>query len=69
MTAPLTGISNSAIYAEKGHNFCRCGKAKTPGKTFCRECYYKLSPKMRDRLYESHGYLETYREAIAILDS
>jgi len=48
---------------------CRCGKRKTSGQTFCRGCYYSLSPEIRSMLYRrlGQGYEEAYSEAVRYL--
>lgn len=48
---------------------CQCGKPKQRMNTFCRSCYYSLSPAQRKALYHriGEGYEEAYDVAIATL--
>jgi hypothetical protein len=48
---------------------CQCGKKKQPRNTFCRSCYYALSPQLRRDLYNriGEGYEEAYDAAIRVL--
>lgn len=49
---------------------CRCGAVKVPGQTFCKRCYYALSPAQRKALYLRflHGYEAAYTAACAALE-
>ena len=49
---------------------CRCGAAKRTRETFCRDCYYRLSPPQRRALYRlvGEGYEEAYAAAVAKLE-
>lgn len=66
MTAP--GISDSEICNERAKTICRCGNEKDRGRTFCKNCYFRLPDNLRERLYQRKGYVMTYREATAELD-
>jgi hypothetical protein len=48
---------------------CRCGKRKASGETFCRDCYFRLPPRMRQALYRGlgNGYEEAYTAAVDCL--
>lgn len=46
---------------------CVCGKAKSPGKSFCRADYFRLPIDVRNALYVREGYPETYKRACGIL--
>lgn len=48
---------------------CRCATFKQPRQTFCRACYYALSPAMRHALYEKigKGYEAAYVAAVNVL--
>lgn len=48
---------------------CRCGNEKKSGQTFCRACYFQLTPQLRTRLYDrvGHGYEEAYAAAVQYL--
>lgn len=50
---------------------CRCGTAKTPDQTFCRDCYFRLPMPMRRALYLLilDGYIEAYDDAVTFLDT
>lgn len=43
-----------------------CGCQKSPARSFCRACYFKLSPDERKDLYRliGDGYAEAFRVAI-----
>jgi hypothetical protein len=44
---------------------CRCGGPKAPGRTFCKECYFRLPPAFRQSLYQrvGKGYAQAYAAA------
>lgn len=48
---------------------CRCARPKQPRQTFCRACYYALSPEMRQALYFKlgKGYEAAYVAAVNVL--
>lgn len=48
---------------------CRCGRPKKEHMTFCRSCYFALSPELRKSLYRRMGvgYEEAYAEALQYL--
>ncbi len=46
---------------------CACNSSKLGGKSFCRRCYFKLPKDLRDALYQSVGYPETFRRALRFL--
>lgn len=45
---------------------CRCGSVKKPAQTFCRQCYFLLSPQERHDLYKriGRGYEAAYVAAV-----
>lgn len=45
---------------------CRCGAVKKPAQTFCRSCYFLLTPTERHELYRKigHGYEAAYVAAV-----
>lgn len=59
-----------ALIKELAGDKCRCGKAKKPQRTFCRQCYFILPQAMRTRLYDrvGEGYELAYRNAVEHLD-
>lgn len=46
-----------------------CGGMKTPRKSHCSRCYYKLPPQMRAALYRrvGSGYEEAFYESLVWL--
>lgn len=44
-----------------------CGKRKQRRQSFCRTCFYSLTPQLRSKLYNPAGYAETYTEAKDLL--
>jgi uncharacterized OB-fold protein len=34
---------------------CRCGRAKAPRQTFCRQCFFKLPRELRRAVYARVG--------------
>lgn len=57
-----------AAYRELGATTCAgCGGSKRAKQSFCRNCYYSLTPQMRSKLYDPDGYAETYTEAKELL--
>lgn len=64
-------MSDLEIIRELQDTKCRCGARKSAMQTFCRACYFALSPKLRRDLYKhvSEGYCDVYREAAGILDA
>jgi hypothetical protein len=62
-------MSNRELLNELASLECLCGSPKEPRRTFCRKCYYKLPPRMRQALYHKlhEGYLEARDEAAAFL--
>ncbi len=58
-----------ALIRELRGTICRCGKPKQPKQTFCRACYYALSPDIRTALYRriGAGYEEAYYTATSEL--
>ncbi len=48
-----------------GSTTCVCGSAKERGDSFCRKCYFSLTPSLRGKLYAplSDGYASMWDEA------
>src|SRR5579859_7574064 len=48
---------------------CRCGRTKNTMQTFCRACYFLLTPAQRKALYRhvGEGYEEAYADAERVL--
>jgi hypothetical protein len=61
--------SPGELIAELRGSTCPCGEAKEPWHTFCRRCYYKLSPAQRKALYKKigDGYEDAYADAMLTL--
>jgi hypothetical protein len=49
---------------------CHCGRPKTPGHSFCAECYKSLPREMQTALYKrvGTGYEEAYDAATRVLN-
>lgn len=50
---------------ELDSTICYCGAEKPKGRSFCRRCYFSLSPQMQRDLYKhiSDGYAEIWDSA------
>lgn len=55
------------IFTNLRGTVCACGDAKDPGKSFCRKHYFKLPKEERNALYNSTGYVATYRRCLQLL--
>lgn len=63
-------VQNDAmLIKELRGNRCHCGNRKSPHRTFCRPCFYRLKPPMRQALYQriGEGYGEAYAAAVEYL--
>lgn len=62
---------DSALVRERAGRRCICNNTKGPGKTFCAQCYFQLSPDLRRALYldVGAGYAEAYAKALERLRS
>lgn len=61
-------MTDAEVYQSLGSTECpSCGNKKQPKMSFCRHCYYSLTPDVRQSLYEKDGYPDTFRAALAIL--
>lgn len=58
-----------SLVHELQSDVCRCHEPKNKMQTFCRSCYYTLSPALRMRLYRriGEGYEEAYGLAVQTL--
>ena len=61
----VPAMSARELIRELGGTTCRCGSRKQSRQTFCRRCYYKLPPPMRQALYNrvGNGYEHAYEQA------
>lgn len=57
------------VVRELGTRQCRCFMPKQARQTFCRACYYTLTPPMRFALYDKvgEGYEAAYVAAVNVL--
>ena len=66
MSAPHQKSAAGQALAELNGGVCAaCGAKKKGGNSFCRACYFRLPPKLRQSLYRSFygGYVEAYEDA------
>lgn len=56
-------------YQDLNATQCKCGAPKTPGRSFCRVCYYALPHHMRKLLFSriGEGYEAAWIDAIDFL--
>jgi predicted amidophosphoribosyltransferase len=63
--SPLSESLNAQALRELKETTCAgCGEPKKSGESFCRACYFSLTPKQRSSLYTlmSNGYAQIYDE-------
>lgn len=69
-TIEPTPKTTRELLAELAGTTCQCGNVKAKRQTFCRSCYFGLSPKLRNALYNriGEGYEQAYAKAVAVLN-
>jgi hypothetical protein len=59
--------SDHGIFENLRGTVCACSSTKKAGKSFCVTHYFQLPKALRNALYSSNGYVESYRAALQYL--